>query len=151
MKSLAEDIVGAPAGIIRMIKLNNNIGGTHTACFLTEVAASRRSSGHTGFDRMVAASGASVLFGNRLGPPGFDRMVAARRFCINDESIFCTVGISIALGIGLGSVLSLVLVDPGERKVVDDIGIELSMGLELVLGDPRREPTAPLPSRNRGS
>ena len=51
-------------------------------------------------------------------------------------------------------VLNLVLVGPGERKVVGDIGIELSMelsmGLELVLGDPRREPAAPLPSRNRG-
>ena len=61
-----------------------------------------------------------------------------------------TVGISIGLGIKLGVVLNLTLVDLGERKVVDGIGIELSMGLVLVLGDPRREPTAPLPSRNRG-
>ena len=61
-----------------------------------------------------------------------------------------TVGISIGLGIKLGVVLNLTLVDLGERKVVDDIGIELSMGLVLVLGDPRREPTVPLPSRNRG-
>ena len=38
----------------------------------------------------------------------------------------------------------------GERKIVDDIGIELSTVLELVLEDSRREPTAPLPSRNEG-